>query len=91
MHPAFRTYKLNEAGATKAAKMAEAFDRFLAYLDKEFFTADASAPEATQTNPTGIGVVVSRERSLLITKLEEASFIGKKALSIQTRFQAPQS
>ncbi len=82
MHPAFRTYKLNETGVAKAAKMAEAFDRFLTYLDKEFFT-----DTLVDVNV----VVTSRERSLMITKLEEASFIGKKALSTQTRFQAPQS
>lgn len=74
MHTAFQTYRLNDVGAAKATKVAEAFDRFLTYLDKEFLTSPGEAK-------------LSRERSIVITKLEEASFYTKKCLSSQPENQ----
>jgi hypothetical protein len=88
MHTAFEVHMLNPAGVEKAKKIAEAFDRFLSYMDKNFYT-DNGVTTPTVQNPTGGPMVTtSRERSIMVTKLEEAAFFAKKALAIRKENQA---
>ena len=85
MHKEFEVYKLNEEGVAKAKEIAIKFDALLESL--ETLCSRPSVSKGGITLPTN-HAVNAREMSLVRTKLEEASFFAKKAMSLVSENQA---
>lgn len=68
MHKAFEVHRLNEKGMGKAKQLAESFDKLLAEVQAITGTMQSQDP-------------AGRERALVITHLELASFYAKKTMA----------
>lgn len=72
VHKAFEVHMLNNEGKVRAAAIAREFDTLLTRLE-----------EIVTVSETGS----TREMSIVVTKLEEASFFAKKAMASQKKNQ----
>ncbi len=75
MSSEFAVHRLNEWGLECAGEIARAFDDLLHRLE----------------GPTCGELSNSRERSLVVTHLQQACFFAKRAMALQTQYQVEES
>lgn len=80
----FAVHRLNEQGLAKADRIASAFVNLLTELDAIGLVADDHHPDGSVTK-----AVSARERALVVTKLQEASFFAKRAMAMNGQNQVP--
>lgn len=78
MDKLFEVHKLNEVGLRKATKIAHAFDILLSEID-DLTKKDTNEGGILIADPTS--AYAGRERALVRTHLELASFYAKKAIA----------
>lgn len=78
MNKEFEVKVLNPTGVQKAKDIAEAFDTLLNKV------VELTTPPGLQA---GVKALNTRELAIVRTKLEEASFFAKKAMSLVPEYQ----